>query len=274
MPDEPDLSPKLTAALAGSMLVLLPSVALFYGLDWINGRPMVGLPVLAIFGLMILIGSLSLTSTVFHQLGLSSRTEALALPTGSIRAAIALALVVLFATISIMLFQKLAAPNGEPYWIENLSESELTNVEKQNADRLVVAVPMACAAKPARAASSAGGSALGDASNQTPAPSCYRAQFIPSVSKDAVDIAKQLLTLVGTLMTSLTSFYFANASTRSAGKDKQGQPQDQTPEPDAAPDEASGAQDTQMTADGDGCGMTVSEPTRDEDLPAATGGVA
>ena len=95
---------------AGLVLVLLPTIALFYIFEEADKLPSVGLPILAIFGIMILFGSVSLVSTLFARLKLSDKSQALALPEGSIRAAIALALIVLFAIISIMLYQSSSNP--------------------------------------------------------------------------------------------------------------------------------------------------------------------
>ena len=100
---------------AGLALVVLPSAALIMFVATLEKHSMVGLPILAIFGIMILFGALALISTVFARLDLSAPAEALALPPGSIRAAIALALIVLFALISVMLYQSLS----QPYVIEH-----------------------------------------------------------------------------------------------------------------------------------------------------------
>jgi hypothetical protein len=266
-------SPILMAVLTAVALVGLPSVALYFGFQWISSEPIVGLPVMAIFGVMILIGSLSLTSAVFHHLGLSSRTEALALPTGSIRATIALSLIVLFAIIAIMLFQSLAAPKVEPYWVTNVTESDLVAIEKASFDRVVVALPSTCAApRPASAASapSAPGGGLG-AVGQTSASTCYRVQLVPAISRDATDLAKQLLTLIGTLMTALTSYYFAAKGARSDdGNDSKPGAKDQ--HVGIGGSSAPSPSGVDSLPQDDGCGTPVIEPTPDEELPAATGG--
>src|SRR3954465_3810570 len=81
---------------AGLALVVLPCTALYFGIDRMFEMPTVGLPILAIFGIMILFGALALISTLFARLDLSDSTQAFGLPEGSIRAAIALSLIVLF----------------------------------------------------------------------------------------------------------------------------------------------------------------------------------
>src|SRR3569623_489158 len=122
---------------AGLVLVVLPSVALFFGAKALSEWPLVGLPVLAIFGIMILFGALSLTSTLFARLKLDNRSQPLALPEGSIRAAIALALIVLFAIIAILLHQT-ASPRLE---VKDLSEAQKTALVRDYPQRVMAIVP-------------------------------------------------------------------------------------------------------------------------------------
>ena len=49
--------PERPRAGAGLVLVLLPCVALYFGLPRINALPLAGLPVLAVFGIMVLFGA-------------------------------------------------------------------------------------------------------------------------------------------------------------------------------------------------------------------------
>ena len=49
---------------AGRVLVVLPSIALVIFIDRLAQQPTVGLPVLAIFSIMILLGALALTSSL------------------------------------------------------------------------------------------------------------------------------------------------------------------------------------------------------------------
>lgn len=127
---------------AGLVLVFLPGAALFFGIEWINRYPGAGLPLMAIFGIMILFGALSLTSTLFARLKLSNANEALALPAGSIRAAIAMSLIVLFAIISIMLYQSMLTSN----WVTGIGEADKERVLKEPKNQVTAVLPAACAA--------------------------------------------------------------------------------------------------------------------------------
>jgi hypothetical protein len=124
--------------IAGFALLLL--VAL-YGLAFaVKGAPdAVRLPILAIAGVILLLGALAVVSVTFSLFELSDKTQALGLPEGSVRAVIALSLIVLFAILVVYLYGTLS-------------------------------------------------NSPADAPN--------------------VDFAKQLLVLVGTLVTSVSSFYF------------------------------------------------------------------
>ena len=173
----------------GIVLVLLPSTAMVFGQAFFAEFPMIGLPTLAILGIMILFGALSLISTIFQRLGLADKTEALALPPGSIRAAIALSLIVLFGLISIMLYQSVA----DPYPITNLTQGQKEAMLRETGNRVMAVIPQSC-----------GAAQCSDITQ------LYTVHLVQPQGKDSTDMAKQLLILVGTLMTSVTSFYFGS----------------------------------------------------------------
>jgi hypothetical protein len=274
-------------------------------LERLETHSIAGLPVLAIFGIMILFGALALVSTLFARLDLSCRDEALALPPGSIRAAIALSLIVLFALVSVMLYQSLS----RPYPVEHLSYAQKEALVREPGNRVLGVLPEKCrtdTAVPATTPASAGG-ASGVASAPAPASPAsaagrvdcpasdllYTVHLRQSPGSEATDLAKQLLILIGTLMTSVVSFYFASRSTEAVVKSMASRlapdPQEKSQSPrrptsDAA---ANGAGTTgtvttgQATAtDGlsddhaDGCDVPIENPTSDIDLPAAKGGVS
>lgn len=250
---------------AGLVLIVLPSAALVLGLKHLERHSTVGLPIVAIFGIMILFGALSLISTVFARLSLSSKTEALALPPGSIRAAIALSLIVLFAIISVMLYQSLSSP----YEVSHLSLAQKNTMVQEPSNRVLGVLAEPC-----------------DNAQQgacTPATMTYTVHLRQSPGPESTDLAKQLLILVGTLMTSVTSFYFASRTAEAAVRATR-----QLLEPDA-PAEDGGTktpvpalQGTPSAAENpddheehiDGCDAPIENVTGDADLPPAKGGVA
>jgi hypothetical protein len=267
----------------GAALVVLPCVGLYLGIDRLAANATVGLPVMAIFGIMILFGALALVATLFQRLGLTNPNQALALPEGSIRAAIALALIVLFAIISIMLYRSIL----EPYKITGLTLAERKALLEKSADRVMASIDEPCQAGAATAALAA--SAAGTAGPATGQPVCapedqrYTLHLRPPPAQESTDLAKQLLILVGTLMTSVTSFYFA---TRGAAPPT---PKAETPlarlapppEPEPAPAPAVTPETkapppaaSEHETHADGCNVDITDATPDEDLPPASGGVA
>ncbi len=229
---------------AGLVLVVVPIVALCFGLYFDVGAGARGfaLPILAIFGIMILFGSLALVSTLFARLSLSDRTQALALPRGSVRAALALALVVLFSIISITLYESAA----DPYEITGLTEAQVEALKRDVTNRVVAIVP------------TCSGSAC-----------TFSVHVIQAGDPEANALAKQLLVLIGTLMTSVTSFYFASRAGESA-------PEKSDSRGVAAATETEHGINVPVADDEkvDGCGFEVIDETDDEDLPEAEGGVS
>jgi hypothetical protein len=258
---------------AGLVLIILPCVALYYGIDRMGDMPAVGLPILAIFGIMILFGSLALISTLFARLDLSDPNQALALPEGSIRAAIALALIVLFAIISIMLYQSIS----KPYVITGLGEPDKAAMVRDPANRVIAVVPERCANAPSVAgAASAGASGVAGTTQCAPENLRFSVHVRQPPGQESTDLAKQLLILIGTLMTSVTSFYFASRAAESTRKDDSSTPtvDGTTPSPQASQSAAVTAKNAEDESHLDGCDIPIVDATPDEDLPASRGGVA
>ena len=259
---------------AGLVLVVLPSLTLIWKLRWLAENPAVGLPIVAVFGIMILLGALALVSTLFARLQLDNKAEALALPAGSIRAFIALALIVLFALISVMLFESL----GQTHAIPDLSEADKVALLKDPINHVSAVVPHPCMAAavvvPAPAAS---------APTCTPGTTTYTVHLLKSRGTESADLSKQLLILIGTLMTSVVSFYFASrageANTKNIIAALTGSPQ-VTSKSDASKRGDPGGEGATVNNVGegedhlDGCNVPVVSPTADKDLPPSTGGVS
>ena len=193
---------------AGLVLIVLPGLALYFGIYDISTHAGVGLPILAIFGIMMLFGALSLVASVFVKLNLSDKTQPLALPEGSIRAVIAMALIVLFAIIAIMLYTSLS----EPYPIPNLTLSTRDNVLTEMKNRVIAIQSEPCTPQPPVDAASKPLKSTLYSSDSHCKDENKRFTVILRVppGQETTDLAKQLLILIGTLMTSLTSFYFAS----------------------------------------------------------------
>jgi len=149
------------------------------------------LPALAITGLMALLASLALVAVTFSYMGIGDKTQALALPEGSVRAVIALCLLVLFAILSIYLYGKLATP------LPIQSFSVLTTSDKENLIKSL---------SPGELVGITGSDATG-----------FTVYIRQSVRIESVDFAKQILVMLGTLVASISSFYFGSRTAESTG---------------------------------------------------------
>jgi hypothetical protein len=110
---------------------------------------------------------------------------------------------VLFAIISIMLFQGMSA--GTPVRVDGLSLEQRNDLVAKAGDRLE-RVDEACLRPPA-------------AGTPCAEPDRRFAVYLRTKpAGEASDLAKQLLVLVGTLMTSVTSYYFAARGMPAAGE--------------------------------------------------------
>jgi hypothetical protein len=244
----------------GLVLIVLPSAALVLGAVYLDRAPAVVLPILAIFGIMMLFGALSLVSTLFARLKLADPNEALALPRGSVRATMALALVVLFAIISIMLYQSIS----EPYVIKGLTNASKEEFVKDVRNRILAIVPecsgpdqkpMTCPADDPR----------------------YSVHMVQPPGQESTDLAKQLLILIGTLMTSVTSFYFASRSSEVKGRQDAAayeQANAATATLLASATAGPKAASTSLTEDEfEGGHLPITDATPDDALPPSQGGV-
>lgn len=138
-----------------------------------------GLSALALGSIVVLLWALVIFSALMNIVGLSDKTQALGLPEGSIRAIIALALVGLFAVLASTVL------NGHSVMLNpNASEADIVAIHKNNTTLSVVVIP------------------------NPPEPGKDPTFKVSTPAGPADDFMKQMLTLVGTLMTAITAFYF------------------------------------------------------------------
>ena len=100
-------------SIAVGVLCFIAFVLLFFMLKQMLGVSVddaIRLPVLVIIGVMALFATLALVAVTFSVAGLTDPKQALGLPEGSVRAAIALSLIVIFAITSIYLYSSLSKP--------------------------------------------------------------------------------------------------------------------------------------------------------------------
>lgn len=286
------------AVAVGLLLVLLPSAALYFGIERIERLPGAGLPVVALFGIMVLVGTLALTSTLFRRLGLAWAKEPLALPPGSVRATIALALIVLFAIIAV----SVQHPTSKSYELSGLTLEAKNDILRDAKFEVHGVVSDPCTSSPPVEQNILvvpGWTPTAAPCSRTDQRFSMTVQPLPSAS--SLDLAKQLLGLIGNLMTMAVSFYFASRLGAKSNKDAAPGPAS-SPDPSPAPSQSpspvaasapAGAPSLATPAIAsaslapvappsaglqtgdhvDGCNVGVTVPTLDHELPAAQGGV-
>ncbi len=159
------------------------------------------LPLLTITGVLALLVALALVSVAFSLMDLSDKSEALGLPAGSIRAVLALALVLIFAILTIFLYSDMAAPPTK-----DLSAiSGLTSAQAKALSSTVKVVYEKAEQKST------------DPKADPKADPTFTVYFREPRNPAAEDFAKQVLVLIGTLVTSVTSFYFGSKAASTPG---------------------------------------------------------
>ena len=195
----------------GVIVVTFVSLALCIGALWpviacLNGScsgagPEVALPMLAIVGVLVLLLALALVAIAFHVFGLSDQRQALALPEGSVRAVIALSLIVLFAVVSIYLYVSLSASGGITQ-LNGVTRSEKDGIAAKFANEkidVLYVLPNGVVNRDPKSDKAA-----------------YTIGFRRTSNSTAEDLAKQLFVLIGTLVTAVSSFYFGAKTATSA----------------------------------------------------------
>jgi len=206
----------LFGAVGGGGLAVVAMIFWVGTFIWqMKGGDALNLPLIIITGVVFLLIVLGLLTFVFSLLGLANEGEALGLPSGSVRAVIALMLLVIFAIVAIFLYSDIAA-SGRVQTIRNVKEPNLVELRKQLNVILVEEEKLA----PAPAATPALPPAAAEKE--------YTVRYLNPASRAAEDLAKQLIVLLGTLVTAVSSFYFASSSIAAATKQ-----QDATGGPDA-----------------------------------------
>jgi hypothetical protein len=154
-------------------------------------KPALLLPLLMTIGVILLIATLGAYAVVLAWLGLSPKepreTQALGLPEGSIRAVLALSLVLVFAILSVFLFNQLQSP-------PQLVSQGLT------AEQVALLPP---------------GQVLRISPDPSSSPQTFTVDVTPS-STAANQVAQQLVTVLATLVTAVAAFYFGASTVKEA----------------------------------------------------------
>ncbi|HLH88322.1 MAG TPA: hypothetical protein VKX28_07675 [Xanthobacteraceae bacterium] len=176
--------------------VLVAAMFLHPGANSAVIEPEIMLPIFIIGGVLVLLVTLALTAVVFAGVDLTDRTQALGLPEGSVRSVIALSLILLFAIVTIFLYSSLSS-NGKIVASPPLSQEARDSFKKglPNAQYLF------------------------DQPSGTGADQKYVVYYRDIANPASEDFAKQLLAILATLVTAVSSFYFGAKTATSGGQD-------------------------------------------------------
>jgi hypothetical protein len=190
----------------------------------------VKLPLLVIAGLVSLIALLAVMAIAFKTVHLANPTQALGLPDGTVRAVIALSLILIFAVVTVYLFSDLSET-------DKVACQELADL-KQKVDTAISHAP----ATPPPAATT---------TNPSPVPVSPEDGRRASKLAASQDFAKQLLIMLGTLITSITSFYFGSKTATDAPRSTSATPPAQRTGTRSGPSRTGGF-NTEQTAEAAG----------------------
>ena len=187
------------------------AVGLLVGMFWLLTKlPKEGtgtLALLAIGGVVVLILLLTAVAMVFSILNLTNDTQAMGLPEGSIRAVIALSLIVLFAILSVFLYTGVST--GSRVVNDMVPETQRMQFIREHAAQDVQSILLK--------------EKDGVTPQKTPdgKENLYTVSY-RSANSTSDDFAKQMLVLLGTLMTAVTSFYLGAGTATSAAAARAG----------------------------------------------------
>jgi hypothetical protein len=158
-------------------------VASIIVLQWAGqSGPELLLPMLLIGGVVALLLTLAIVAVVFSRYRLTDRSAALALPEGSVRAVIALSLILIFAIIALFLFNALNSTGT----LEGLSQGEIDALPDEVRSQIIAITQR-------------------EGTGET-AQFDVQVRLLPS--EVSQDFATQVLTTVSTLVVALSAFYF------------------------------------------------------------------
>jgi hypothetical protein len=149
--------------------------------------PEITLTVLLVIGVVVLLVTLAALVSLLAAHDLADKNQALGLPEGTVRAVVALVLLLVFSILSIFLYGDIA--HGRTELAQGVSQAI---VEALPADRIISIAARDQAGETVYDVTLRGGSETSD------------------------DLADRIITLVGTLVAALTAFYFGSQAVRSA----------------------------------------------------------
>ncbi len=186
----------LTTLLLVAGIVLIAGLGGFYVLnnlpEYLTSSSMT-IVVLLVAGFVAVTLLLYLGTIILRTAGLSSKKEALGMPEGSIRALIAMSLILMFAIIGVTVLY--SGMGGEPIQSNGISAGQLERLENVQIISISVVDPAA-----------------------SPGSERYNVTARPELSQAGHDFGLQLLTTVSTLVVAVAGFYFGSRAVAQGAK--------------------------------------------------------
>ena len=146
--------------------------------------PEIGLTILLIMGVGTLILVFSMLTPIFSALGLADSKRAMGLPEGSIRAFIAIMLILMFIIVSVFLYEQL---DFNTYTLEGITQEKLDQIPTEN----IISIDK----------------------KQEGEETVFNVQIkVLEATQESGDFANQMFTTISTLVVSLAGFYFGAQS--------------------------------------------------------------
>jgi hypothetical protein len=177
------------------------------------------LTLVVIAGVISLLAVLMMTALAFSAVKLSDNKQALGLPEGSVRAVIALSLIVIFVITVVFLFGGLNRPLGriEHITFEQANAVPVTVLVSKRAEDPAVA-ELQKKAEDAKAKNDPNAATLQKDAETAARASLYTVERSVDPSRGSEDFAKQIITTISTLVVSISAFYFGSSTAISAQK--------------------------------------------------------
>jgi hypothetical protein len=147
--------------------------------------PEISLTILVVTAVLAFLAMLATVTAILDALGLANDKYALGMPEGSIRAVIALSLLLIFVIASLYLYSSLEPSN----WAQGLEKEQFEAFLEKNPERV-----------------------LDFASYERGGKTLYNVRLKTERNQASVQYANQMLTLVGTLVGAVSGFYFGTRS--------------------------------------------------------------
>lgn len=211
-----DINWKSWLAISGIFLITMAALLYFaytitlYGDDGTSWkRPEVILSVLLVLGVVVLLISLAFTTVIFKSLELSDRKQSLGLPEGSVRAVIALSLILIFMMSAAFLYMEV---DQQEYTSKGITKEMLDSMPQDE----IVSIRF-----------------VGTHNNE----SLYDVTRMVKKDTASTDLAKQIITTMSTLVVAVAAFYFGTRSVIVA-KGATEEPEETPAKPGVTPDSA------------------------------------